>query len=567
MIRRFFGYLSQEVKGLHSAAYILAGAAFLSSLLALGRDRLLAHTFGAGPELDIYYAAFRIPDLIFVATGALVSVYILIPELTRRSDDDQRRYLDTIVAGFSLFAIITSLAAAYVAPQFLVSLYPKLVAAGKLELLTSLTRIMLVQPILLGLSNIFAAVTQLRGRYTLYAMSPLLYNLGIILGVVVFYPVYGLTGLAWGVVIGAFFHAAIQVPSIVREGFVARIPLIHSWRDLWETAAVSLPRALTLSMTQITFLGLTALAALLSSGSIAIFMFAYNLQAVPLAVVGASYSVAAFPTLAAALVNGERERFLDQVALAARYVLFWSVPITALVVVLRAYVVRAVLGSGAFDWADTRLTAAVLAVLVISLAAQGLTLLLVRAYYAAGRTFIPFLIAAAAALGTILTSLWILEAFGNPLLFWATRALLRVEDVPGSGVLALGIGFALASIISTIALVAHFEYRYRGFIRRVQRAFGESVSAAMGAGLSAYIVLDLIGPIDVGSTTGSIIYKGFTAGGAGLIVAGFCYALLGSVEFKELAASLRTRVPMVPLPFGLGSRVTVASSAEDQPQQ
>lgn len=567
MIRRFFGYLSQEVKGLHSAAYILAGASFLSSLLALGRDRLLAHTFGAGAQLDIYYAAFRIPDLIFVATGALVSVYILIPELTRRSSDDQKTYLDTIIAGFSLFAVAVSLAASYLAPQLLVYLYPKLIAAGRLELLVSLTRIMLVQPILLGLSNILAAVTQLRGRYTLYAMSPLLYNLGIILGVVVFYPAYGLTGLAWGVVVGAFFHAAIQVPSVAHDGFLHRFPRVGSWRDVGETALVSLPRALTLSMTQVTFLGLTALAALLAPGSIAIFMFAYNLQAVPLAVVGASYSVAAFPTLAAALVSGEREHFLDQVALAARYVLFWSVPITALVVVLRAYIVRVVLGSGAFDWTDTRLTAAVLALLAVALAAQGLTLLLVRAYYAAGRTFVPFLVAAAGAAVTVGVALWITVAFDNPLLFWATRALLRVEDVPGSRVLALGIAFTLATLASTIVLTAHFEYRYRGFIRRIQRAFGESVSAAMGAGIASYWALVLMGPIDVGSTTGSIFYKGFTAGGAGIIVAGFCYALLGSVEFRELWVSLRTKAPAVPLPFGFGPRIAVTSSAEDQPQQ
>jgi hypothetical protein len=89
----------------------------------------------------------------------------------------------------------------------------------------------------------------------------------------------------------------------------------------------------------------------------------------------------------------------------------------------------------------------------------------------------------------------------------------------------------------------------------------------MGAGLAAYATLYLIGQIDVGTTTGSIIYKGFTAGGAGAIVAGFCYALLGSKEFGELAASLRARAPEVTLPFGLGARVTVASSAEDQPQQ
>lgn len=564
MIRRFFGYLSQEVRGLHSAAYILAGAALLSSLLALARDRLMAHNFGAGTELDVYYAAFRIPDLIFVATGALVSVYILIPELSRRTGIDQKRYLDTILAGFSLFAVVVAFSAALVAPWALEQLYPKLALSGHLDALVMLTRIMLLQPILLGLSNIFAAVTQARGRYTLYAISPLLYNLGIILGVIVLYPAFGLAGLAWGVVGGAALHAGVQIPSVWRDGFLRHIPHVWDMRAVLDTAFVSLPRALTLSMTQVSFLGLSVLAALLAPGSIAIFMFAYNLQAVPLAIIGASYSVAAFPTLAAALSAGEREHFLDQVALAARYVLFWSIPTTALLIVLRAYLVRVVLGSGAFDWTDTRLTAAAFALLSFSLAAQGINLLLVRAYYAAGRTFVPFIIACGTALATVGLAWWIVVAFENPLLFWATKALLRVSDVPGSRVLALGIGFALASIGGALALAIHFERRFGGFFARIQRTLFESVAAALAAGIAAYAVLILVGPIDVGSTTGSVFFRGFAAGLVGLIVAGLSYALMKSVEFAELVTTVRTRIPKVTLPFRFGTEVTVASSAEDQ---
>lgn len=564
MIQRLLGYLSQEVRGLHSAAYILAGAAFLSSLLALARDRLLAHTFGAGPELDIYYAAFRIPDLIFVATGALVSVYILIPELARRTEEDQRRYLDTILAGFSLFAALVAALAALAAPAMLASLYPQLAAHGELGELATLTRIMLLQPVLLGISNIFAAVTQSRGRYTLYAISPLLYNLGIIAGAVLLYPVFGLAGLAWGVVSGALMHALIQVPSLMREGFLRTVPHIFDLRAIFDTALVSLPRALTLSMTQLSFIGLTALAGLLAPGSIAIFMFAYNLQAVPLAIIGASYSVAAFPTLAAALSQGQRDHFRQQVALAARYVIFWSLPITALLIVLRAYLVRVVLGSGAFDWTDTRLTAAVFALLAISLVAQGISLLLVRAYYAAGRTFVPFIIAAATALATVGIAWWVVAAFENPLLFWSAKALLRVSDVPGSRVLALGIGFAIATIAGTAVLALHFERRFGGFFSGVGRTFLESVIAALAAGFATYAILVAVGPIDVGSTTGTIFLRGFAGGASGLIVAGFCYALLGSIELRELLTALKTRVKRVSLPFGLGSRVTVASSAEDQ---
>jgi len=561
MIRRFFGYLSQEVRGLHAAAYVLAAAALLSSILALARDRLLAHTFGASTTLDIYYAAFRIPDLIFVATGALVSVYILIPELARRSAGEQVRYLDTIIAGFSAFAAIVALVAAFIAPYALTILYPDL-ARTYLTDLVALTRIMLLQPILLGLSNIFAAVTQARGRYTLYAISPLLYNAGIIAGVAVLYPLWGLPGLAWGVVLGAAMHAGIQIPSVWHDGFLRRVPYVADTQDLMRTVLISLPRALTLSMSQVTFIGLTALAGLLGPGSIAVFMFAYNLQAVPLAIIGASYSVAAFPTLAAALSNGQREHFIDQVALAARYVFFWSIPAVALIIVLRAYLVRVVLGSGNFDWTDTRLTAAVFALLAFSLAAQGITLLMVRAYYAAGRTFMPFLIACATTVTTLAVAAWAIEAFNNSFVHWVGEVLLRSQDVPGTRVLALGIGFSCASVAGAIVLIALFEHRFHGFWIRVRRAFVESILAGIAGGAAAYVMLDVLGPIDIGSTTGTVFLKGFAAGALGLIVAGLCYALLGSVEFRELMATLGSRISRAGM-LMRGRQVAVASSAED----
>ncbi|HWP61840.1 MAG TPA: lipid II flippase MurJ, partial [Candidatus Paceibacterota bacterium] len=381
LTNRALRFIATEVKGLQRAVYILATLALLSSILALLRDRLLAHVFGASTTLDLYYAAFRIPDFLFVGIGALVTVYILIPELARRGEEGKHDYIDTILTGFSLLSIILCALAAFFAPAILTMLFPSFVVQGLLPTLTTLTRIMLMQPILLGFSNIFAAVTQSKHRYVLYSLSPLLYNFGIIVGVVFFYPVFGITGLAWGVVLGAFLHAGIQLPSLVADGFLNRLPRLREPRALLETIIVSVPRALALSMSEIAELGLIAFAGSLAAGSIAIFNFAYNLQAVPLSVIGASYSVAAFPGLVAALSQGRRDEFLARVATAARFVCFWSLPATALAIVLRAHIVRVILGSGQFNWNDTRLTAAAFALFALSLAAQGIMLLIARAYY------------------------------------------------------------------------------------------------------------------------------------------------------------------------------------------
>ncbi|MEK7132686.1 MAG: lipid II flippase MurJ [Patescibacteria group bacterium] len=561
MMRRALQFLSGEVRGINSAVYVLAVFALLSSLLALLRDRLLANAFGAGAELDLYYAAFRIPDFLFVALGALVSVYVLIPELARRDSAGQKNYIDTVFLGFSILAVCAGGIAAFFSPLILKYLFPQFVDAGFLPALVSLTRIMLLQPILLGLSNIFAAITQTKYRYTLYAVSPLFYNFGIIFGIVVLYPLWGLSGLAWGVVIGAGFHAGIQIPSIVRDGFFGRLPRFRETRALLSTVAVSVPRALALSMNQITFIGLAALAGTLAIGSISIFMLSFNLYSVPLAIIGASYSVAAFPTLVRALSNGRQDEFIENIATAARHVLFWSLPATALIIVLRAHIVRAVLGSGAFDWTDTRLTAASFALLSLSLVCQGLMLLLVRGYYAAGRTFTPLFVSLGIALGTIGLGGLLMRVFEDASALSFLQSLMRVEDIPGSDMLALPIAYAGATLIGAIVLTICFERRFRGFFAQVKRSLLEGIVASFAGGVSAYWALALIGPLTLSSTLASVLVRGFVAGASGIIVAGFAYSLLKNREFSETVAEVRGRLWRGSIKAE--SRASIVASAEE----
>ncbi len=548
MMRETLRFLASPVRGLQAAVYVLAASALLSSLLALVRDRLFAHTFGAGTELDLYYAAFRIPDFLFVMTGSLVSVYILIPELLRRSADKQKDYIDTVVLGFSALAVVLSSIVAFLAPSLLEMLFPQFVALGHLPTLTTLTRIMLLQPVFLGLSNILASITQTRGRYILYAASPLLYNLGIIFGLLALYPFFGLAGLAWGVVLGASLHLGIQFPSIVGEGFFRSIPRFGERFALLQTAMISIPRALTLSMNQVTFTGLTALASGLSAGSIAVYIFGFNLVSVPLSVIGASYSVAAFPTLASALAEGRTREFIEYVSTAARYILFWSLPAIGLIIVLRAHIVRVILGSGSFDWTDTRLTAAVFALLSISLAAQALMLLLARAYYAAGRTFVPFFIAVASTALTMYLALLLTGQFADADMLRFVERVMRLEDVPGSTIVALPIAFSLVSIGAVIALMIHFERRFGGFFSLIKVSLMQTVLAGTGAALAAYAALVVVGPLTLSSTLASVLLRGLAGGITGIAAAVLVYAILRNREYEETVAAIHGRLWRVPLP-------------------
>lgn len=549
MMMRALRLFSSEVRGIHTAAYVLAGSAIISSLLAFLRDRLLAYTFGAGQTLDIYYAAFRLPDLIFVVAASVVSAYVLIPELVVRQERDQREYLDTVFFWFSVFMITACAIAAYFAPYFLRTTFTQLADAGSLDELVGLTRILLLQPILLGCSSILAAISQARHRYILYASTPLVYNFGIIFGVLFLYPLVGLPGIAWGVVLGAALHFGIQLPAALTDGFFGKISRVGSPRILTGMVAVSVPRSLALSMNQISFLGLLALAGALATGSISIFMLAFNLQAAPLAIIGASYSVAAFPLLAQVFSRGELSEFLEQVSTAARHIFFWSFPAIALLIVLRAHIVRAVLGTGAFDWTDTRLTAAAFAVFVVSLSAQALMLLLVRGYYAAGRTFVPFVMSALSAAICIGLGYAFIHIFDDRYVLSIVEDLLRVSGVEGSSVLALALAYSVSSVITSCALVIHFERSFPGFISRVRRTFSESIIAALCAGIVAYTALNALGDISPASTFISTALHAALSGVVGILATIVAYAVIGNREFNETTATFRRRFFFAPKPI------------------
>ncbi len=539
-MRAFLSAMNVEVRGMHQAAYLLALFALLSQLLALVRDRLLAGSFGASEMLDVYYAAFRVPDLLFATVASLLSLYALMPVLVRleREGKGSVGFLSKILLLF--FVAMGAVAAVLfvLAPQLAVLVAPGL----NHDSLVLLMRVLLLQPILLGASNILASLTQLRHRFVLYAVSPLLYNLGIIFGIVALYPRMGLEGLAWGVVLGALLHLLIQVPFFYSERG-ARTTLREAASNLGEVVGLSLPRTLALSMGQVSLLILTAMASFLSPGSIAIFTFAFNLQAVPLAIIGVSYSVAAFPTLSRLHAAGERGEFLRHVEAALRHMLFWAIPATVFVIVLRAQLVRTILGVGAFDWEATRLTAAALALFVVSLCAQSVALLLARGYYAAGRTARPLHFALLGVLVSVLSASLLSTLFhASPIWRGFLEAMLRVADLPGTTVLMLALGYCLGALVQAAAGLFFFSGDFNFSLGPLRRLAFESFGAAMIGGAVAYATLAFVGNyVDIDTTVG-IVTQGFLGGISGLLVTAGVLALLGNRELIEAYGSLRRRL-------------------------
>lgn len=542
MVRRLFETLHREVRGLHEAAYLLGFFAILSQVLALVRDRLLAGNFGAGAELDLYYAAFRFPDLIFVGIASMVSVYVLIPFLSERAEQehDMRRFIDSVFTVFSLVMVVVSGIVFLYIRQLLSISFPGLMAGSSGEMLVHMTRILLLQPILLGLSNLLGSITQTRERFRLYAVSPLLYNIGIIIGILFFYPLVGLSGLIYGVVLGALLHMAIQLPFVFSVGLLPRLTFSIDPALIYRVVFLSLPRTLALSAQQLALLFVAGFASLMAPGSIAILNLAYNLQAVPLSIVGVSYSVAAFPTLARFFSGGHHKEFLEQVVAATRHILFWSLPALALIVVLRAQVVRVILGSGAFGWTETRLTAAALALFAISLTAQSLSLLFVRGYYAAGNTKKPLIINVLSAGLIVVFSLFFLKAFDwYPGFVESIESLLRVSGLPGTEVLMLPLGFTLASSVNAMLLWFLFQRDFNRFFSRVARTFLESLAAAVTMGTVAYFMLDVLDEIFNLDTFWGIFLQGSLSGLTAVAAGIALLALLKSEELSEAVSAVR----------------------------
>src|SRR3989344_4328419 len=305
MVRRIIERISAPIRGLHQAAYLLATLTFASQALALLRDRTFAHTFGAGQTLDFYYAAFRVPDLVFALVSSLVSAYVLIPLITSMDKKEIRRLLSESATFLFVVGGVLCVVLGVFMPQFLSMLYPSFSYAPQYADFVLLARILLVQPILLGLSGVIASVTQVHRRFVLFALSPVLYNLGIIAGTLILYPRWGLPGIGAGVVLGAVAYALVNLPVVISAGVLPRL-VIPKIRAMLPVVRDSIPRSLALGMGSITILILTAIASRIGTGAVSVFTLAGNLEAVPLALIGSSYAVAAFPALSEALQGNQR---------------------------------------------------------------------------------------------------------------------------------------------------------------------------------------------------------------------------------------------------------------------
>ena len=550
MVRRVLQILNREYDGLHKAALVLAVSSVGSSILALFRDRLLAGTFGAGKELDIYYAAFRIPDFLYVTSITIVSATVLIPSLLdhlRKSEGEAKKFLNSVFTVFLGTMLVLIVITFFLIPLLAHPLAPGFTPQER-EKLVTLARILLFSPFFLGISSYLSSIVQSFRRFFVYALSPIFYNVGIVIGIVFFYPAVGLEGIAFGVAVGSFLHMLIQVPSIIRLGFLPRLISSIQFTEVRNIVKLSFPRSLGLGVNQLVLSFITALASLLTPGSIAVFNLSYNLQSVSLSVIGVSFAVAAFPTLSKLFVEAKHKEFLAQIARTMRSIVFWTLPTVVLFIVLRAQIVRVIFGYKNFSWTDTRLTAAELAIFSLSLLAQALIIFFTRAYYAAGKTAKPIGINVFSSLVIILVSIFSIKLFHVGGFFRnVLESALRVQGVPGTDMLLLPLAFSFGMILNALLLYRAFTKDFPMLKGRTSKPFYQTVISSILMGFVAYFSLNFLDKVFDLETFLGIFLQGFMAGSIGLSAWFIILYKAKSEELMEIILAVKEKFWRAPV--------------------
>lgn len=505
-------WFNKQSKTILGASMTLAVFGLLSRFVGLIRDRILASRFGASDILDVYYVSFNIPDFIFnlLVIGAVSSAFIpIFIEYQLKKNGQEWKIANNFL---NLLMIVVAGAVAIL--FFFVPLLINIIAPGftseKKDLAILFTRIMLLSPFIFSISVVIGSVLQAFQRFLIYSFAPVMYNIGIIIGVVFFEPKFGPLGLAEGVVLGALLHLLIQIPAVYKVGFRWQRIIDFTSSGMKRIFYLMVPRSIGLAAMQINWIVLSALATTLSVGSVAIFNFANNLQYLPISLVGISVAVASFPTLSREAIEKSREDFAKHIVATLRKIIFIIIPLSFLIVYLREDIVRVVLGAGKFQIDDISLTAQVLGFFSVGIFAQSIIPFLSRSFYALQNTKTP----------VISTLVSIVANIG--LAFWFINQ--------GFDILSLPLAFGIASILNVALLLYFMNKRLKFFdLKKILKYFWKII-------LLSYAMILFITIID-----GMFVYRILSPTFSGALYHGLILAILAALTFIDMSFMLKIK--------------------------
>ena len=441
MIRRAWSFLTRF---LPEGAAILSALIFGSYVMGLVRDRIFAGTFGAGAELDAYNAAFVLPELLFdvlVEAGlaaAFIPIFVRL-RATNADPDAANRFGRSILtlgvavmgAGSVVLFVFADAFTGWIAPGF---------AGEQRELYVALFRVMLITQVLFAASLTLGQVLLAEQRFFWYGLAPLLYNAGIVIGTLTLSGSLSIFGPAVGAILGAAIHLGSRFIGLRGSSFRIRLGWGASRSSLREFIRLTVPKLVSQPVEPLAFLFFTNVASGLAAGSLSIFNYARNFQSLPVSLVGVAFAIAVFPALSVAYARGDRRGYLRLFGTNLVSIVGLTVFAALVMVVLGELGIGILLGGGEFGPDDVARTAAVLAAFALSVPFESVAHLLSRAIFATRQTVLQALASIA---GLVITMA-------------ATLVLL-----PGSGILALPLGFAIGQAVKVVLLALTLAMRLR----------------------------------------------------------------------------------------------------------
>lgn len=496
---------------------LVAVAFGLAAAAGLARNIVIARQFGIGADLDTYYAAFKLPDLLFtvVAGGALATAFIPVFARFLAEGDHQGAWrLASAITNLVALAVSGLAALAALSAPWLVGVLiaPGFDAARQAETV-SLMRLVLVSTLLFGISAVQSSVLHGFKHFLLPALAPVVYPLGVMAGALWLAPRWGIHGLAAGAILGAALHLAVKLPGLAHYGF-RWWPVIDLGQPAVRRVLVLMgPRVLDLGVFHLTLLATTNLASRLGPGSISALEWGWDAMQLPETLIGTAFGLVAFPTLAELAARGDRAGLRSTLGETLRMVLALTVPAAGGLILLGQPLLQLLYQRGAFDAAATQAVYAALRFYALGLVGHACLELAARTFFAQQDTVTPLLIAAASAGVNILLGILLMGALGHS-----------------------GLALANSLAISAEVLVLLFILR-----RRLGSVEGRQTLQTLGRVLLATLLMGMVisGALALGRHQGLgavwLVTVGGLAGGLSYIA---CGLLLGIRQLRHLPAAL-----------------------------
>jgi len=424
----------------------------VTKAISLAQTFIIARFFGVGQSYDAYVTANRIPELIVVliAGGALNYAFIpLFSEYLTKGDKERAWELASrVVNTVFLVALFASILAFIFTPYLVRNVIAPGFDASTTAQTIDLMRLLLVGTVVFSVSGLVSGILQSHNRFFLPAIAPVMYDIGILFGVVVLLRPLGLTGVALGAVIGAFLHLFVQVFGLVRVKARWRPQLGWNDPDLWRVLRLMLPRIIGLGVFQFNFLIMTNIASRLGVGAISAFDWGWRLMQIPQTLIGTAMGIVIFPTLASLSSLGDENGKRTAMSGALRFILIACIP-SAIGLILIGQPLISLLEGGAFDASASILVYGTLRAFMLGLIAHSILEIVARSFYADKDTFFPLVAALIGALVNVVLSFTlsgVAEADVNNVF---SLGILNAPNIGTSPIFGNVSGLALANSIAT----------------------------------------------------------------------------------------------------------------------